>query len=101
MLLGPLVLLLRASGIATNLQFLHAQKKEAGGRVTTDTTRPTKRVSVGAETVEDAPLCTCVKRNDSTGSPCRCWFVSMLVLRMISPKTGFLARREFNLVISN
>ena len=31
MLLGPLVLLLRASGIATNLQFLHAQKKDAGG----------------------------------------------------------------------
>ena len=30
MLLGPLVLLLRASGIATNLQFLHAKQKEAG-----------------------------------------------------------------------
>ena len=63
----------------------------AGGRVTTDTARPTKRVSVGAEAVEDAPLCTCIKRNDSTGFPCRCWFVSMVVLRMISPKTGFLS----------
>ena len=31
MLLGPLVLLLRASGTATNLQFLHAKQKEAGG----------------------------------------------------------------------
>ena len=66
---------------------------QAGGRVTTDTARPTKRVSVGAEAVEDALLCTCIQRNDSTGFPCRCWFVSMVVLRMISPKTGFLARR--------
>ena len=51
-----------------------------GGRVTTDTARPTKRVSVGAEAVEDAPLCTCIEPNDSTGFPCRCWFVSMVVL---------------------
>ena len=58
----------------------------AGGRVTTDTARPTKRVSVGAEAVEDAPLCTCIERTDSTGFPCRCWFVSTVVLRMIPPK---------------
>ena len=31
----------------------------AGGRVIADTARPTKRVSVGAEAVEDAPLCIC------------------------------------------
>ena len=31
MLLGSLVLLLRASGIATNLQFLHAKKKRGRG----------------------------------------------------------------------
>ena len=30
----------------------------AGGRDTTGTARPTKRVPVGAEAVEDAPLCT-------------------------------------------
>ena len=30
MLLGPLVLLLRVSGIATSLQFLHAKKKRQG-----------------------------------------------------------------------
>ena len=46
---------------------------KAGGRVTTDTTRPTKRVSVGAEAV-DAPLCTCIKRNDSTVGLFPCWF---------------------------
>ena len=32
---------------------------EAGGRVTADTARPTKRVPVGADAVGDARLCTC------------------------------------------
>ena len=38
MLLGPLVLLLRASGIATNLQFLHA-KRGRGVRLVIPTVR--------------------------------------------------------------
>ena len=35
-------------------------KFSAGGRDTADTARPTKGVSVGADTVGDAPLRTCV-----------------------------------------
>ena len=43
MLLGPVVLLLRAPGIATNLQFLNAEK-EAGGQRMTSRRWPTKLV---------------------------------------------------------
>ena len=65
--------------------------RNAGGRVTAETPRPTKRVSVGAEAVEDGPLCTGVERNDSTHSPFRCFFASMVVFGILPPQTHFAA----------
>ena len=61
----------------------------AGGRVTTDTARPTKRVSAGAEAVEDAPLGTCIERNDTNGPPCRCSLVPWLFFTILPPNPGF------------
>ena len=73
-------------------------RQEAGGRVPTDTARPTKRVSVGAEAVEEAPLCTCIERNDSTGPPFRCflppWFLHAIPPNL-SPLTAAASLLSF------
>ena len=61
----------------------------AGGRDTAGTARPTKRVPVGAEAVEDAPLCTCLKHTDTTGPPCRCSLVPWSFFTIPSHKQVF------------
>ena len=53
-LLGPLALLLRPPGLATNLQSLNAAK-EAGGSPTDLTGDPTKRVKIRADIWPDQP----------------------------------------------
>ena len=55
---------------------------QAGGRVTVDTARPTKGVSVCADAVGDAPLCTCTYPNLMDNR--RKWFSADCVRRFLS-----------------
>ena len=65
------------------------------GGDTTGTARPTKRVPVGADAVEDAPRRTC-ELTTLHSSPLV--FVAVL---MIDPKTGFLHANSIGYVSSN